>query len=51
MAWYRKSTVIAAILPIHKRVISGDPVKDPIASAQIFVKAEIKIAGPVSTNT
>ncbi len=36
---------------MHKIEISGDEVKAPTASAKIFVKAEMRIAGPVSVST
>lgn len=39
------------ILPRHNTVMVGEPVKEPTTSARIFVKADIKIAGPVSSNT
>jgi hypothetical protein len=40
-----------AILPIQRSVISGEPVNEPTKSAVIFVSAEIRMAGPVSSKT
>lgn len=37
--------------PIHNRRISGEEVKQPTASANIFVIVEISIAGPTSLST
>lgn len=40
-----------SILPKHSTVMDGEPVMEPTASARILVKADIRIAGPVSSNT
>lgn len=40
-----------SIFAVQSRVISYDEVNDPTASANMFVKQEIKIAGPTSPNT
>lgn len=37
--------------PRHNSRISGDEVQQPTPSARIFVKADMRIAGPTSLNT
>ena len=46
-----KANHMESMFPVQSIVISGDDVNDPTKSANIFVKAEIRMAGPTSAMT
>lgn len=43
--------MMQAMLPMHNRVISGEPVKQPTISERMLVRAEMRMDGPISDRT